>query len=216
MDLILLGPPGAGKGTQAKILAKHFAIPQISTGDILREAVKALTPMGSKAKEFMDKGALVPDEVVIGIVRDRLAEGDCEAGFILDGFPRTVAQADELEKMLFAAGRSIDHVISVDVPREELLRRMTGRRTCRSCGRGYHLLFDAPKISGLCDDCSGELYQRDDDTEATILRRLDVYDSQTAPLIEYYRSKELLSAVEGVGSVEDIQRRVLAAVGVAG
>lgn len=215
MNLILLGPPGAGKGTQAKILVKHFAIPQISTGDILREAVKAMTPMGSKAKEYMDKGALVPDEVVIGIVRDRLAERDCEAGFILDGFPRTVAQADELEKMLFSAGRPIHHVISVTVPREELLRRMTGRRTCRSCGRGFHLLFDAPKTSGQCDECSGELYQRDDDTEETILRRLDVYDSQTAPLIEYYRSKQLLSVVEGVGTIEAIQRRVLDAVGVA-
>jgi adenylate kinase len=215
MNLILLGPPGAGKGTQAKILVKHFAIPQISTGDILREAVKAMTPMGSKAKEFMDNGALVPDDVVIGIVRDRLTEPDCGPGFILDGFPRTVAQADELEKMLSSFGRSISHVISVTVPREELLRRMTGRRTCRSCGRGYHLLFDPPKTSGQCDECSGELYQRDDDTEETILRRLDVYDTQTAPLIDYYRSRQLLHLVGGVGAIEDIQNRVLTAVGVA-
>jgi adenylate kinase len=214
MNLILLGPPGAGKGTQAKILVKHFAIPQISTGDILREAVKSMTPMGSKAKEFMDNGALVPDEVVIGIVRDRLTEPDCGSGFILDGFPRTVAQADELEKMLYSFGRSISHVISVTVPREELLRRMTGRRTCRSCGRGYHLLFDPPKAPGRCDECSGELYQRDDDTEATIVRRLDVYDTQTAPLIDYYRSKQLLHLVGGVGAIEDIQSRVLTAVGV--
>jgi adenylate kinase len=213
MNLILLGPPGAGKGTQAKILVRQFGIPQISTGDILREAVKAMTPMGARAKEFMDRGALVPDEVVIGIVRDRFAQPDCGAGFILDGFPRTVAQADELSKMLASLGRSIDHVISVSVPREELLRRMTGRRTCRSCGRGYHLLFDPPKSTGRCDECSGELYQREDDSEATILRRLDVYESQTAPLIDYYASAALLRCVAGVGTIEEIQSRVLAAVG---
>jgi adenylate kinase len=209
MNLILLGPPGAGKGTQAKILVKKYDIPQISTGDILRAAVKEQTPMGIKAKEFMDNGSLVTDEVVVGIVEERLAKPDCAKGFILDGFPRTVNQADALKKMLNALGKSIDHVVSISVDKEELLERVTGRRTCRHCGKGFHITFDPPKVNGVCDECGGELYQRDDDSEATIRKRLDVYEEQTAPLIAYYAKESLLRTVNGIGAIDDIQRKLL-------
>lgn len=209
MNLILLGPPGAGKGTQAKILTKRFAIPQISTGDILRGAVKEQTAMGLKAKSYMDSGALVPDEVVVGIVRERIAQPDCINGFILDGFPRTVAQADALKQMLAGLGKSIEHVLSIEVDKEELLGRITGRRTCRSCGRGYHIVFDPPKEAGKCDECGGELYQRDDDREETMRNRLAVYDEQTAPLIAYYAQESLLRSIKGIGSIEEIQHSIL-------
>lgn len=213
MNIILLGPPGAGKGTQAKILVKQFCIPQISTGDILREAVKEQTPMGIKAKGFMDAGALVPDEVVVGIVRERLSRDDCKKGFILDGFPRTVAQADALNIMLQAMSLSVDHVILVDVARSELLKRLTGRRACRGCGRGYHVEFDPSKLSGICDECGGELFQRDDDKAETISKRLDVYELQTAPLIDYYQSQGILRIISGIGSIEEIQKKVLEVTG---
>lgn len=209
MNLILLGPPGAGKGTQAKILTKKYAIPQISTGDILRGAVAEQTPMGIKAKEFMDRGALVTDEVVVGIVEERLAKPDCASGFILDGFPRTVKQADALKHMLEALDKSIDHVISICVEKDELLERVTGRRTCRSCGKGFHVTFDPPKVNGVCDECTGELYQRDDDSEETMRKRLDVYEEQTAPLIAYYAQQSLLRTIYGIGSIEEIQRKLL-------
>ena len=209
MNLILLGPPGAGKGTQAKFLVKSFNIPQVSTGDILRGAVKEQSPMGIKAKEFMDAGALVPDEVVVGIVRERLAKPDCANGFILDGFPRTVAQADALKGTLGEMGKNIEHVVSIVVDNEELLQRITGRRTCRSCGRGFHISFDPPKKEGICDECGGELYQRADDSEATMRNRLIVYDRQTAPLIDYYKKESLLRPVQGTGSIEDIQQSIL-------
>ena len=209
MNLILLGPPGAGKGTQAKILVKSFNIPQISTGDILRNAVKEQSPMGIKAKEYMDAGELVPDQVVVGIVKERLAKADCNRGFILDGFPRTVAQADALKVTLGEMGRSIEHVVSIVVDKEELLQRITGRRTCRSCGKGFHIAFDPPKKGGVCDDCGGELYQRDDDSESTMRNRLDVYDRQTAPLIAYYGNESLLRTVTGTGSIDDIQQSIL-------
>ena len=214
MNLILLGPPGAGKGTQAIILAKKFKIPQISTGDILRGAVKNQTPMGIKAKSYMDAGSLVPDEVVVGIVEERLAKPDCAIGFILDGFPRTVGQADALNRTLAGMGKTIEHVISITVDKEELLGRITGRRTCRLCGKGYHLLFDPPKRNGACDECGGELYQRDDDSEETMRNRLDVYEKQTAPLIAYYAQESLLRTICGTGSIEDIQQNLLA--GIAG
>ncbi|MGA2150564.1 MAG: adenylate kinase [Geobacteraceae bacterium] len=214
MNLILLGPPGAGKGTQAKILAKKFEIPQISTGDILRGAVKEQTPMGIKAKGFMDAGALVPDEVVVGIVEERLARPDCASGFILDGFPRTVGQADALKRTLAGMGKTIEHVISITIDKEELLGRITGRRTCRLCGKGYHLLFDPPKRNGACDECGGELFQRDDDKEETMRNRLDVYEKQTAPLIAYYAHESLLRTICGTGSIEDIQQNLLT--GIAG
>jgi adenylate kinase len=213
MNLILLGPPGAGKGTQAKILAKKFAIPQISTGDILRAAVKERTPMGVKAQSFMDAGALVPDDVVVGIVKERLAKPDCLNGFILDGFPRTVVQADALEKMLDGLGKKIEHVVSIVVDKEELLLRITGRRTCRQCGKGYHVIFDPPKQNGRCDECGGELFQRDDDSEETISKRLDVYERQTEPLIAYYADEALLRDINGTGSIDEIQQQILACMG---
>src|SRR6266540_2779885 len=209
MNVILLGPPGAGKGTQAKILTKRYDIPQISTGDILRAAVKDQTPMGIKAKEFMDSGALVSDEVVVGIVQERLGKADCATGFILDGFPRTVSQADALKQMLNAAGKTIDHVFSISVDKEELLGRITGRRTCKNCGKGFHITFDPPMEAGICDECGGELYQRDDDREETMRNRLDVYEAQTAPLIAYYGKESLLRTINGIGSIDEIQRNLL-------
>ncbi|MDX9708860.1 MAG: adenylate kinase [Trichloromonas sp.] len=210
MKLILLGPPGAGKGTQAKMLMDRYGIPQISTGDILRGAVKAGTPMGLKAKSYMDAGGLVPDEVVVGIVRERLQERDCQAGFILDGFPRTVPQADALAEALAALGRPLDAVISLSVDVEALVERLTGRRTCRDCGQGYHVTFAAPKTAGVCDACGGELLQRDDDREETIRRRLDVYGDQTSPLIDYYRNAGLLTEVDGMLSMDAVQGEILA------
>jgi adenylate kinase len=209
LNLILLGPPGAGKGTQAKILTKKYDVPQISTGDILRSAIKDQTPMGIKAKSFMDSGALVSDEVVVGIVEERLAKPDCSYGFILDGFPRTVVQADALKKMLQKLGKSIDHVISIEVEKEDLLERITGRRTCRNCGKGFHIRFDPPKVADTCDECGGELYQREDDGEATMRNRLDVYEKQTAPLIAYYSKESLLRTIYGIGSIDDIQKRLV-------
>lgn len=209
MNLILLGPPGVGKGTQAKLLIDRFGIPQISTGDILRAAVKDLTPMGIKAKGFMDSGALVPDAVVIGIVEERLAQSDCAPGFILDGFPRTVGQADALKGVLAGLNRGIDHVISLSVDQQELLKRLTGRRACPKCGAVYHVDFAPPKVAGRCDACPGELFQREDDKEATILHRLKVYDEQTAPLIAYYEACGLLRSVNGLGTVEGVQGEIL-------
>lgn len=203
-NLILLGPPGAGKGTQAKLLTEKYNIPQISTGDILRAAVKQMTPAGIRAKKFMESGTLVPDDLVIDIIKDRLADDDTVNGFILDGFPRTVAQADALTKMLLANGKTIDHVISITVDNDELIKRVIGRLTCKGCGRGYHLDFDPPAIAGVCTACSAELYQRDDDKEETLRTRLAAYDSQTAPLIDYYHKLALLRPVQGLGSIQDI------------
>lgn len=210
MNLILLGPPGAGKGTQAKLLIKKFGIPQISTGDILRAAVNEHTHMGIKAKAYMDDGALVPDEVVVGIVSERIAQPDCAEGFVLDGFPRTVTQADSLKVMLDGLGKKIEHVISITVDKEDLLSRVTGRRTCKACGKGYHVHFEPPRVSGFCDECSGELIQRDDDREETMRRRLDVYDQQTAPLINYYSQSMLLRGVPGMGNIDSIHQQIIA------
>lgn len=208
MNLILLGAPGSGKGTQAKFLIKKYLIPQISTGDILREEVKSGTVLGLKAKEYMDKGLLVPDEVVVGMVEERIRKDDCRSGFILDGFPRTVAQADALEMTLQRMSKALSKVILVEVDEEELVRRLTGRRVCEKCGAGYHVIFDPPKQEGVCDKCQGRLYQRDDDKESTIRNRLRVYNNQTAPLIEYYQKKQLLSPVDGRGSIEEIFGRI--------
>ncbi|MBW2061678.1 MAG: adenylate kinase [Deltaproteobacteria bacterium] len=209
MNMVLLGPPGAGKGTQAKMLIEKYGIPQISTGDILRENLKNQTELGMQAKKYMDAGKLVPDEVVIGIIDNRLKENDCQKGYMLDGFPRTVAQAEALDKILSSRNSGIDHVISIDVPREDLLARLTGRRTCRQCGQGYHVIFDPPKKEGVCDKCSGELYQRDDDNEATVASRLEVYANQTQPLIDYYQNKGLLRPVNGQGKIQEIFDRIV-------
>ena len=208
MNLILLGAPGSGKGTQAKFLVRKYSIPQISTGDILREEVKSGTFLGLKAKEYMDKGQLVPDEVVVGMVEERVKKGDCTTGFILDGFPRTVAQADALEGTLQRMKKALSRVILVNVDEDELVKRLTGRRVCEKCGAGYHIIFDPPKQEGVCDKCQGKLYQRDDDKESTIRNRLKVYNNQTAPLIEYYQKKQLLSVVDGMGSIEEIFGRI--------
>jgi adenylate kinase len=209
MKLILLGPPGAGKGTQAKMLTERFSIPQISTGDILRAAVKDKTPMGLKAKQYMDTGGLVPDEVVVGIVRDRLQEADCINGFILDGFPRTVAQADALQTSLEEMDKALDRVISLDVDAEALVERLTGRRTCKECGRGYHIKFDPPRVDALCDTCGGSLFQRDDDQEETIRKRLQVYVDQTSPLISYYRDADVLMELDGMQPIPQVQEKML-------
>lgn len=213
MNVILLGPPGSGKGTQAQKIAEQYHIPQISTGDILRGAVKDRTPLGVEAQGYMDRGKLVPDEVVVGIVRERLMASDCKKGFILDGFPRTLPQAEALNATLGEMKREIDHVISIEVDSEELLRRLTGRRTCRTCGAMFHLMFNPPKKDGICDQCGGKLYQRDDDQEATIRARLQVYDEQTAPLIAYYNEKGLLRPIKGVGAIEEIFQNIVKVVG---
>lgn len=209
MKLILLGPPGAGKGTQAKMLTETFSIPQISTGDILRAAVKDGTAMGLKAKEYMNAGELVPDAVVVGIVRDRLQESDCLNGFILDGFPRTVAQADALHDSLREMSKELDRVISLNVDAEALVERLTGRRTCKECGRGYHVKFDPSRALGVCDACGGTLFQRDDDQEETIRKRLQVYVEQTAPLISYYREAGVLLELDGMQPIALVQEKML-------
>jgi adenylate kinase len=192
------------------MLTVRFGIPQISTGDILRAAVREGTPMGVKAKDCMDAGALVGDEIVVGIVRERLLKDDCLPGFILDGFPRNVAQADALKETLAALGKELDVVVSLDVDTEALVERLTGRRTCRDCGRGYHVKFDPPSVADRCDACGGELFQREDDQESTIRHRLDVYQQQTAPLIDYYRRAGLLSVIDGMQEMNAVQEQLLA------
>jgi adenylate kinase len=193
-------------------MVQRYRLPQISTGDILRAAVKEETPLGKEAKQYMDRGELVPDAIVVGIVRDRLKTSAYNGGFILDGFPRTVPQAEALEGVLQEMKRGIDHVVSIEVAREELIRRLTGRRTCRKCGAMYHLVFDPPRKAGVCNACGGDLYQRDDDKEETIRARLVVYEEQTAPLIEYYRKQGLLRSIQGVGEIEQVFREIVKAV----
>jgi adenylate kinase len=213
MRLILLGPPGAGKGTQAKRLVEKYGIPQISTGDMLRAALKAGTELGREAKTYMDAGKLVPDSVVIGLIDERIKEADCKNGFMLDGFPRTVAQADALKGVMDKMGLKLDHVISIDVDNDDLLGRLTGRRTCRGCGAGFHVQFDPPKKEGVCDKCGAELYQRDDDKEETIRNRLKVYADQTEPLIAYYKAAGLLRSIVGTGSIDEIFGRITSVLG---
>jgi len=208
MNLILFGPPGAGKGTQAKFVVDSFKIPQISTGDMLRAAVKEKTPLGLIAKQIMESGGLVPDEVVLGIVRERIVLPDCANGFVLDGFPRTIPQADALVSILCGLNRRIDHVISLEVDSAEIVQRLSGRRTCSSCGKGYHIINDPPKTEGRCDSCHADLMQREDDREDTVKKRLDVYDQQTAPLKAYYEQAGLLRPIDGGGSIQDIQHQI--------
>ena len=210
--VIFLGAPGAGKGTQARRLAADSGVPQVATGDMLREAVAAGTPLGREAKRYMDQGALVPDEVVIGLVDERLSRPDARPGYVLDGFPRTVPQAEALDALLRRLGQDLDRVVFFDVSRDELLRRLTGRRVCRQCGTAFHLVSAPPKAAGRCDQCGGELYQRDDDAEGTVGRRLDVYQTQTAPLLDYYRNRGLLVRVAGEGPVDRVAEAIRKAV----
>lgn len=210
MRMILLGPPGAGKGTQAKAITERFGVPQISTGDILRSAVRDGTPMGARAKMFMDSGALVPDDVVVGIVCERLRQDDCRSGFILDGFPRTVAQANALHDTLLEMNYPLQAVISLGVDEDALVERLTGRRSCRSCGLGYHVKFSPAKLDGFCDACGAELIQREDDREETIRHRLSVYREQTSPLIGYYSEQGLLFDVDGMEDIAVVRDEIFA------
>jgi len=204
MNLVLLGPPGAGKGTQAERIADMFSIPHISTGDIFRENLRRGTDLGLEAKNYMDRGELVPDDLVIEIVKDRLSAADCGRGFILDGFPRTVAQADALHAMLAQAGTPIDHVLNIQVPEDIVVARLTARRTCNACGSVCHLLYDPPQEDGVCDECGGELYCREDDGEETVRARLEEYEEKTRPLIDYYRGKGLLRDIDGGEEPEEV------------
>ncbi|MFZ5996364.1 MAG: adenylate kinase [Nitrospirota bacterium] len=213
MRIVLLGAPGAGKGTQAKKIIEKYPIPQISTGDLLRAAVAAGTALGKEAKSYMDKGELVPDRVVLGMVQERLKLDDCKKGFILDGFPRNTKQAEALDSMLASMNMPLTAALSVDVPFDDLMKRLTGRRTCKSCGQMYNVYFNAPQKEGVCDKCGGELFQRDDDKEETIKKRLEVYNAQTAPLIDYYGKKGILKSVSGTGSIDDIFGKVCSALG---
>jgi adenylate kinase len=214
--VIFLGAPGAGKGTQARHLAAEWGVPQVATGDMLREAVAAKTPLGLEAKRHMDSGWLVPDDVVIGLVEERLGRPDAAPGFVLDGFPRTAPQAEALDDMLRRRREALDRVVFLEVGREELLRRLTGRRTCGTCGTAFHLVSAPPKTAGRCDKCGGELTQRSDDTRAAVATRLDVYEKQTAPLLAYYRDRGLLASVPGEGAMarvaDDIRKAVKRAV----
>lgn len=211
MRAILMGPPGAGKGTQAAVLVDKYQIPHISTGDMFRAAIKDGTALGLKAKEFMDAGSLVPDEVTIGIVAERLAKADCKSGFLLDGFPRTIAQADALDKILVDLHMKLDGVINIEVDEAKLLERLTGRRICRQCSATYHMVFNPPSKSSTCDKCGGELYQRSDDTLETAKNRLDVYNSQTQPLIDYYQGKGVLKEINGDQEISKVLEDILAA-----
>ena len=213
MRLVLLGAPGAGKGTQAKMLLEKYTIPQISTGDILRKAVADGTPLGKEAKVIMDQGGLVSDKIVLGLVEERVKQPDCQGGFILDGFPRNTAQAEALDTMLSDMKMPLTVALAVDVDQSELLKRLTGRRTCKDCQQMYNIFFTPPKSDSKCDKCGGDLFQRDDDKEETIKKRLEVYNQQTAPLIDYYSRKNIMKSVQGTGSIEDIFTKVTAALG---
>ncbi len=204
MRLILFGPPGAGKGTQAKMLCEKYNIPQVSTGDILRQAVKDETPLGKEAQGYMLKGLLVPDEIILGIVREKLLHAECMNGYILDGFPRTLVQGKALQESLRVKGEEIDCVLNLEVPSEQIVDRLSGRRVCGDCGQGYHILFQPPTKGNKCDNCGGELLQRKDDYEETIRERLRQYQEQTSPLIEYYQTQGKLHSIDGSGDIKDI------------
>lgn len=209
MHILLMGPPGAGKGTQADELKQKLEIPHISTGDMFRKAQQDKTPLGMKAKEYMDRGELVPDEVTIGIVRERLAEEDCKRGFLLDGFPRTVPQADALDQILKELDYTLDGAVNLEVPLEKLIARLTGRRVCPTCKATYHMLYNPPKVEGICDIDGSALYQRDDDTETTARNRLSVYEKNTAPLIAYYREKGNLISINGDQDMASVTNEIM-------
>ncbi|MDT4935122.1 MAG: adenylate kinase [Pseudonocardiales bacterium] len=211
MRLVLVGPPGAGKGTQAEFIAEHFGVPKISTGDIFRANVSGGTDLGRLAKKFMDAGDLVPDEVTNAMVRDRLAQPDATDGFLLDGFPRNVQQAGELDGILDEIGSTLSVVLDLDVDHDEVVRRLSGRRTCKKCGHVWHVEYDPPSVDNVCDKCGGELYHRDDDFPDTVRHRLEVYSSQTAPLIEFYGTRDQLVAIDALGTVEDVTERAIEA-----
>ena len=203
MNIVLLGPPGSGKGTQAKMIAEKYGVVHISTGDILRENVRGGTDLGKEAKAYMDAGKLVPDELLINIIKDRLAKPDVAGGYMLDGYPRTTPQAEAMDKILPELGQKIDVVVNIDVPDDELVKRLSGRRMCQ-CGVSYHLKFNPPKKEGICDVCGGELYHRDDDKEEAILNRLEVYKTQTQPLIDYYNKAGIIVDINGAGEIPEI------------
>ncbi|HKC26784.1 MAG TPA: adenylate kinase [Jatrophihabitans sp.] len=213
MRLVLVGPPGAGKGTQAEFIAEHFGVPKISTGDIFRANVSGGTDLGRLAKKYMDAGDLVPDEVTNAMVRDRLRQPDAKEGFLLDGFPRNVAQANELNGILDDLGAPLSVVLELDVDFDEVVRRLSGRRTCKKCGHVWHVEFDPPTVANICDKCGGELYQRDDDKPATVRHRLEVYRQQTEPLIGFYRALDRLVVIDAIGAVEDVTERAIGALG---
>lgn len=208
MNLLIMGPPGAGKGTQAETLVKELGITHISTGDMFRSAIKDGTEMGIKAKEYMDKGELVPDFVVVGMVKERLTQPDSARGFLLDGFPRNVVQAEELDETLKSIGSSLDGVINIVVPSEKIIKRLTGRRICRSCGASYHVSFKNPREEGICDNCGGELYQRSDDNETAVNNRLYVYEANTQPLIDYYSKRGLLRNIDGDQDIDKVMEDI--------
>lgn len=213
MRLVLLGPPGAGKGTQASEITKRYDIPHISTGDIFRDNIKRGTDLGKKAKKYLDNGSLVPDDIVVSIVKDRLAEDDCKDGFLLDGFPRTVNQAHALDDALNEMKIKLDNVINIDVAKEVLINRAIGRRICKDCGATYHIEFNPPREDSKCDVCGGALYQRDDDTEETVARRIAVYNKQTKPLIDYYSKKGIIINVDGKQSIESVFEDIVKSLG---
>ncbi|MZQ74852.1 MAG: adenylate kinase [Peptoclostridium sp.] len=213
MRLVLLGPPGAGKGTQALSIVQKYDIPHISTGDIFRKNIKEGTELGRQAKDYMDKGLLVPDELVVEIVKSRLMEDDCKAGFLLDGFPRTVNQADELDKVLGEMNMNLDKVVNIEVDKSILIGRAVGRRMCRNCGAAYHIEFNPSKEADKCDHCGGELYQRDDDNEETVTKRIEVYLDQTTPLVEYYTQKGILVNIDGQQSIGKVLEDIVKALG---
>ena len=210
MRVVLVGPPGSGKGTQGDLLEKKLAVPHVSSGELLRNSAAAGTVEGRRAKDFMDRGQLVPDEVVIGLIKSRVAESDCGSGFVLDGFPRNPAQAEKLEEVLGRGG--VDHVIALDVPVQTIVGRLSGRRTCRGCGKLYHVSFNPPRVEGRCDACGGELFVRDDDRETTVRERLEVYQRQTEPLMGYYAGRGLLRRVDGEAESSQVTERILAVV----
>ena len=211
MNIILIGPPGVGKGTQAKFLVEHFNIPQISTGDMLRANVRENTQLGIEAKSYMDSGKLVPDIVILGMMKSRFSENDCKKGYILDGFPRTIPQAEGLDTLLNNMQHQIDIVLVLEVENEEIVNRLSSRRSCKKCGAVFNLLFDPPEIDGECNECNSALYQRDDDKPDTIRQRLNVYVKQTEPLINFYENKNLVSKINGLGNIDDVKNRMFKA-----